>query len=230
MFGSTDSKVYFYRTHSDGEREVLQAWFNWDLPGNVLDFVVDSDVLYTVVKQSNGYQLLSGNLSATPEDEILVTQSGIQLNPYMDFYAKADSVAYDATTDTSKCYLPYSDITAFDPIVVIAGDATSNDSGYTVKPDRGTDGTGDFFKISGKWDGSIATKVIVGYTYNYDITLPKTYFQLDQGVADYTATLTIARMRFSVGRSSTIGFKIKSNGYKGSTETVSYTHLRAHET
>ena len=219
MFGNTDSKVYFYRTHSDGEKEVLQAWFNWDLPGNVLDLVVDSDVIYTIVKQSNGYQLLSGNLSATPEDEILVTQSGIQLNPYMDFYAKADSVTYDAATDTSKCYLPYSDITAFDPIVVIAGDATSNDSGYTVKPDRGTDGTGDFFKISGKWDGSIATKVIVGYSYIYDITLPKTYFQLDQGVADYTATLTIARMRFSVGRSSTIGFKIKSAGYKGSTET-----------
>ncbi len=219
MFGSSDSKVYFYRTHSDGEREVLQAWFNWDLPGNVLDLVVDSDVLYTIVKQSNGFQLLSANLSATPEDEILVTQSGIQLNPYMDFYAKAASVAYDATTDTSKCYLPYSDITSFDPIIVIAGDATSNDSGYTVKPDRGTDGTGDFFKISGNWTGSIAAKVIVGYSYIYDITLPKTYFQLDQGIADYTATLTIARMKFSVGRSSTIGFKIKSNGYKGSTET-----------
>jgi len=219
MFGSTDSKVYFYRTHSDGEREVLQAWFNWDLPGNVLDLVVDSDVLYTIVKQSNGYQLLSGNLSATPEDEILVTQSGIQLNPYMDFYAKAASVAYDAATDTSKCYLPYSDITAFDPIVVIAGDSTSNDSGYTVKPSRGTDGTGDYFAVVGDNFSSIANKVIVGYSYNYDITLPKTYFQLDQGIADYTATLTIARMRFSVGRSSTIGFKLKSTGYKGSTET-----------
>ena len=219
MFGSTDDKVYFYRTHSDGEKEILQSWFNWQLPGDVLDFVVDSDVIYTVVKQSNGYQLLSANLSATPEDEILVTQSGIQLNPYMDFYAKASSVLYDTATDTSKCYLPYSDITAFDPIVVIAGDSTSNDSGYTVKPSRGSDGTGPFFKIDGKWDGSIATKVIVGFSYIYDITLPKTYFQLDQGIADYTATLTIARMKFSVGRSSTIGFKLKSDGYKGSTES-----------
>ena len=219
MFGSTDSKVYFYRTHTDGEKEILQAWFNWDLPGNVLDFVVDSDVIYSIVKQSNGYQLLSANLSATPEDEILVTQSGIQLNPYMDFYAKASSVAYDAATDTSKCYLPYSNIAALEPVVLIAGDSTSNDSGYTVKPDRGTDGTGDHFKISGNWTGSIASKVIVGFSYNYDITLPKTYFQLDRGVADYTAALTIARMKFSVGRSSTIGFKLKNKGYKGSTET-----------
>ena len=219
MFGSGDNKVYFYRTHSDGEKEVLQAWFNWELPGNVLELVVDSDVIYTIVKQSNGFQLLSANLSATPEDEILVTQSGIQLNPYMDFYAKAASVVYDSITDTSKCYLPYSNIPTLEPVIVIAGDSTSNDSGYTVIPSRGTDNTGDYFSVVGDDFSGIANKVIVGYTYNYDITLPKTYFQLEPGIADYTATLTIARMKFSVGRSSTIGFKIKSKGYKGSTES-----------
>ena len=219
MFGGTDSKVYFYRTHSDGEREVLQAWFNWDLPGNVLDLVVDSDVLYTVVKQSNGFQLLSANLGTTIEDEILITESGIQLNPYMDFYAKAASVTYDAANNLSKCYLPYADIPTFNPIVVIAGDASTADSGFTVKPERGSDGTGPYFSVIGKDFSGIANKVVVGFSYNYDITLPKTYFQLDQGIADYTAALTIARMKFSVGRSSTIGFKLKSNGYKGETQS-----------
>tara|TARA_Y100001963_G_scaffold35228_1_gene49125 strand:- start:355 stop:3315 length:2961 start_codon:yes stop_codon:yes gene_type:complete len=293
MFGSTDSKVYFYRTHSDGDKEVLQAWFNWDLPGNVLDLVVDSDVLYTVIKQSNGYQLLSANLSATPEDEILVTQSGIQLNPYMDMYSKASSVSHlpiesitvtaggsgysspptvtitainggtsatgtavltsnavssvtitnpgkdylhgatisfsggggsnaaatAAVYNGSRCYLPYADIAALEPIIVIAGGVGDADSGFTQAPDRGSDGVGAYFAVDNKNFKAIATKVIVGFRYNYDITLPKTYFQLDQGVADYTATLTIARMKFSVGRSSTIGFKLRSDGYKGSTQT-----------
>tara|TARA_Y100001963_G_scaffold159526_1_gene263545 strand:- start:1719 stop:4490 length:2772 start_codon:yes stop_codon:yes gene_type:complete len=219
MFGSTDSKVYFYRTHSDGEKEVLQAWFSWELPGNVLEFIVDSDVLYTIVKQSNGYHLLTANLSATPEDEILITQSGIQLNPYMDFYAKASSVTYDAATDTSKCYLPYADITSFDPVIVIAGDASTLDSGFTIKPGRGSDGTGPYFSVVGKDFSSIAAKVIVGFSYKYDVALPKTYFQLDSGIADYTASVTVARMKFSVGRSSTIGFKLKSNGYRGNTES-----------
>ena len=219
MFSSTDTKVYFYRTHSDGEKEILQAWFNWNLPGNVLEFVVDSDVIYTIVKQSNGYQLLSANLSATPEDEILVTQSGVQLNPYMDFYSIADDVVYDAATDTSKCYLPYSDISALNPIIVLAGDGASSDSGFSLKPGRGSDGTGPYFSVVGKDWVSIKSKVIVGYSYNYDITLPKTYYQLAEGVTDYTATLTVARMKFSVGRSSTVGFKLKSTGYKGHTET-----------
>tara|TARA_R100001463_G_scaffold92604_1_gene147382 strand:+ start:1525 stop:4500 length:2976 start_codon:yes stop_codon:yes gene_type:complete len=219
LYSSTDTKVYFYRTHSDGQEEVLQTWFNWELPGNVQDFVVDSDVLYTVVKQSNGYQLLSANLSATPEDEILVTQSGIQLNPYMDFYAKAASVSYDAATETSKCYLPYSDITTLEPIILIAGGAADADSGFTQSPTKGSDGTGPYFAVKNKDFSSIATKVIVGFRYNYDVTLPKTYFQLDKGVADYTAHLTISRMKFSVGRSSTIGFKMKSKGYRGHTQT-----------
>jgi len=219
MFSSTDTKVYFYRTHSDGDKEVLQSWFNWDLPGNVLEFVVDSDVIYTVVKQSNGYQLLSANLSATPEDEILVTQSGVQLNPYMDFYSIADDVVYDAATDTSKCYLPYTDISTLNPLIVLAGDGASSDSGFSLKPGRGSDGTGPYFSVVGKNWVSIKSKVIVGYSYNYDITLPKTYYQLAPGVSDYTATLTVARMKFSVGRSSTVGFKLRSNGYKGVSET-----------
>tara|TARA_R100001463_G_scaffold2637_1_gene10928 strand:+ start:1401 stop:4394 length:2994 start_codon:yes stop_codon:yes gene_type:complete len=293
MFGATSEKVYFYRTHTDGEQEVLQSWFNWQLAGKVLELVVDSDVIYAILKVSNGYQLVSGNLSATPEDEILVTQSGIQLNPYMDMYSKASSVSHlpiesitvtaggsgysspptvtitainggTSATGTavltsnavssvtitnpgkdylhgatisfsgggganaaatakvyngSRCYLPYADITSLEPIIVIAGGVGDTDSGFTQAPDRGSDGVGAYFAVDNKNFTSIATKVIVGFRYNYDITLPKTYYQLDRGIADYAATLTIARMKFSVGRSSTIGFKLKSDGYKGSTQT-----------
>ena len=293
MFGADSEKVYFYRTHTDGEQEVLQAWFNWQLAGKVLEFVVDSDVIYAILKVSNGYQLVSGNLSATPEDEILVTQSGIQLNPYMDMYSKASSVSHlpiesitvtaggsgysspptvtitainggtnatgtavlnsgavasvtitnpgkdylhgatvtfsggggsnaAATAEVfngSRCYLPYADISSLEPIIVIAGGVGDTDSGFTQAADRGSDGVGPYFAIKNKDFSSIATKVIVGFRYNYDITLPKTYYQIDKGIADYTAALTIARMKFSVGRSSTIGFKLKSDGYKGSTQT-----------
>jgi len=82
------------------------------------------------------------------------------LNPYMDFYAKASSVTYDAANNLSKCYLPYADITTFDPIVVIAGDASTADSGFTVKPERGSDGTGPYFSVVGKNWVSIKSKVI----------------------------------------------------------------------
>tara|TARA_Y100001938_G_scaffold150267_1_gene240398 strand:- start:1476 stop:4127 length:2652 start_codon:yes stop_codon:yes gene_type:complete len=229
LFGSTSDLIYFYRTHTENNEEVLKAWFNWKFPGNVLELVVDSDILYTVVKQSNKYHLLSANLSATLEDEAMITSTGIKINPYMDFYSKATNgltggsekkVVYVPTENMSKCYIPYDDITSLNPVVAISGDAASNystivQSGFTAKAERATDSDGTYFKVTDIDLSGQANNVIVGYTFDYDITLPKTYFQLDRGIADYTAPLTISRMRFSVGRSSAIGFKVKSNGYRG---------------
>ena len=84
-----------------------------------------------------------------------------------------------------------------------------------MKAERGSDSDGIYFKADNIDLSGQATNVIVGYTFDYDITLPKTYFQLDKGIADYTSVLTISRMKFSVGRSSTLGFKLTSNGLRG---------------
>jgi len=237
LYGSTLDTVYFYRTHNEGNQQVLKAWYSWKFPGNVLDLVVDSDVLYSVVKIGSGgsarYNLLTSNLSATLEDEAMITSDGTKINPYMDFYSKATNglaggserkVVFDSTNNYSKCYIPYSDITTATPVIAISGNASTNfntivQSGFTMKAERGSDGDGTFFKADNIDLSGQATNVIVGYTFDYDITLPKTYFQLDQGIADYSAVLTVSRMKFSVGRSSTLGFKLKSNGYRGSTQT-----------
>jgi len=233
LYGSALDTIYFYRTHAEGNQQVLQAWYSWKFPGKVLDLVVDSDVLYTVVKIGTGssarYHLLSSNLSATLEDEAMITSDGTKINPYMDFYSKATNglsggsekkVVYVPADNMSKCYIPYPDITTATPVVAVSGDAASNystivQSGFTMKAERATDSDGTYFKVTGTDLSGQADNVIVGYTFDYDITLPKTYFQLDKGIADYSATLTISRMKFSVGRSSTLGFKLTSNGLRG---------------
>jgi len=233
LYGSALDTVYFYRTHAEGNQQVLQAWYSWKFPGNILDLVVDSDVLYSVVKVGSGssarYNLLTSNLSATLEDEAMITSDGTKINPYMDFYCKATNglsggsekkVVFDSTNNYSKCYIPYADITTATPVIAISGDAAGNystivQSGFTMKAERGSDSDGTFFKADNIDLSGQATNVIVGYTFDYDITLPKTYFQLDKGIADYSAVLTISRMKFSVGRSSTLGFKLTSNGLRG---------------
>jgi len=228
MYGTSDDKVYFYRTYSDGEQDLIQCWFNWQLPGNVHFVEVDSDTMFSVVKTGTGgtarYHLLSATLTQTPEETIIVTSTGQQVNPHMDFYVKASSVSYDSANDLSKCYLPYSDISTLDPVIIIAGTQTFSgvtESGFTIEPDRGTDGTGDYFSVPRKNLASQAANVYVGYKYSYDVTLPKMYFRRDPDgkVTDFTAPLTIARMKFSIGQSSVVGFKLKSKGFKGSTET-----------
>ena len=63
--------VYFYRTYSDGQQEVMQAWFKWQLPGKVQTLAVDSDVMYAVTMQGGQYTLCSASLNQTPENPFL---------------------------------------------------------------------------------------------------------------------------------------------------------------
>ena len=53
----TSRYVYFFRTYHDGKKNVLEAWFNWQLPGTVQTIAVDSDDLYTVTKQGSQFTL-----------------------------------------------------------------------------------------------------------------------------------------------------------------------------
>ena len=136
------------------------------------------------------------------------------------------TVVYDEAGDYSKCYIPYADLTTRDPVILIAGNATQDfagvtEFGFTVSPIREhviTDSDGDtYFKVVGK-DLSVSdSSVYVGYQYNYDVELPKTYYKLNPEGSqyDYTANLTIARMKFAVGLSSGVSFKLKSKGYRG---------------
>jgi len=231
LFGSTLDTVYFHRTYPEAEN--LRAWYSWKFPGKVLDFVVDSDALYTVLKVGTGssarYSLLTSNLSATLIDEALTTSDGLRINPYMDFYCKATNglaggsekkVVFDSVNNRTKCYIPYSDVTLGTPIITISGNAatttgTNIQSGFTMQATRGTDSDGTFFIADNIDLSGQADNVIVGYTFDYDIELPKTHFQLDKGIADYSSILTVSRMKFSVGRSSTLGFKVSPKGYRG---------------
>ena len=224
-------EIYFYRTYVEGDRVLFQSWFNWTLPGNVHYVTVDSDTLYAVIKDGTGaaarYYAVSATVTMTPEETIITNAAGQQINPHMDLYTAAKNVAgnktvvYDATNDFSKCYIPFTDITSLDPVILISGNATENfegvtESGFTITPTRATDGDGTYFKVPFKDLSDQAANVYVGYKYDFDVTLPKTYFRMGEtSSSDYTANLIISRMKFSVGSSSVLGFKLKSKGREG---------------
>ena len=218
LYGPSTEYIWFYRTYSNGQETLVQAWYRWYLPGNVHDVVVDNDRMYCVVKESGKYMLLSSSLTNTFDDEVLVSIDGKLINPYVDIIC-ASSVVYDSVNKLSKCYLPYDDITSLTPALIIKGTGTSNlngitESGFTITPERGSDGTGAYFIVPNKDLTSQASDVVVGYKFSFDVELPTIYFTLDPAgkETDFTASITIARMNFSVGLSSGLGFKIKAIG------------------
>ena len=130
--------------------------------------------------------------------------------------AAATCVIYDGT----KVYLPFQNDDDLDPILVVASDAsdltnpTFVESGFTITPDVDLDGVGEYFAVPQKDLSAVAAKTVVGYKYLFDVHIPKTYFRLDpEGtLSDFTATLTIARMKFFTGLSGVVGFRLNRLG------------------
>jgi hypothetical protein len=108
-------------------------------------------------------------------------------------------------------------VSGLKPVLLIAGSTAQGsfvESGFTITPERGTDGTGPYFIVPKKDLTSQASDVIVGFKYDFEIQLPTTFYARtpDGKNVDFTARLTIARYVFSLGLSGVMSFKLKANG------------------
>ena len=219
MSDQDNKEVYFYRTYNDGKETIVQSWFEWKLPGTVQTIAIDSDDFLAVTKQGNQFTLSKVSLSQSPEDAVIVNNDGQKINPCIDLYAPPSSVAYDSTNNFTKCYLPWANVTGLSPVLIIKGTTATGqfiESGFTISPTIASDGTGTYFKVPLKNLTSIASDIIIGWKYNFDVELSKTYYRVDDAMAktDFTANLTVARMKFAVGLSGVMGFKLKSKGIR----------------
>mgnify|MGYP003132598760 FL=1 len=224
MSSQSSDEIYFYKTYSDGKELLMESWFKWKLPGLVQTIAIDQDDMYSITKQGNQYTLARANLTMSPDASIITNAQGQKINPCIDLYAQATSVAYDSANDFSKCYIPFANLTDQKNVLVVGGTTaagTFNNSGFTITPETGSDGTGTYFKVPGQDLTSIASNVYVGYAYDFDVELPKLYFNLteDGRNTDFTAHLTIARCKFDVGLSGVMGFKLKTTGRLAGSKT-----------
>ena len=215
MAGQASNEVYIFRYYNDGKENLMESWVSWLLPGTVQFMVTDSDDMYVVTKQGGQFTLLQAALSQSPEQAIIVNNQGQKVNPCVDLYATASSVVYDSVNKVSKCYLPYNNVSSLTPVIVIKGNTSSGsfvESGFTVTPVAVDDPVNPYFSVANKDLTSVASDVIVGFKYNFDVELPRTYFRPDPRQTDFTANLTIARMKFAVGLSGMMSFKLQQTG------------------
>ena len=231
MSDQSSRYVYFFRTYSDGKENLIEAWFNWQLPGTVQAIAVDSDDFFAVTKQGTQFTLSQSSLSQSPADAIIVNNDGQRINPCMDLYTEASNVAgnnkvdYDATNDFSKVFIPWDNVTDLTPVIIIKGTTATGqfiESGFTTTPTVVTNDGDPYFKVLRKDLTSVEDDVIVGWKYDYDIVLPKTYFRPDekQKLTDFTANLTVNRMKFSLGLTGVCGFKLKATGRLAGSKTL----------
>ena len=222
------SYMYLYRFYNNGERDLFQAWVKWKLVGTIQAAdIIDDDVL-VVSQHEDEYTIGKITLDQIPTGEVIATTSGMDGTPCLDMatrpvkpHSSVEAVVYDETNDLTKIYVPYTpvdDKKAVMYLAVPAADvntdaALDSDEGYYAEAlERIETGTGyRYFEVKGKFT-DYADGIIVGYGYVFDVTLPKIYYRPEVNETDYTATLTISRVKFSVGRTGVVEFKVKADG------------------
>ena len=162
--------------------------------------------------------------------------------PALDFLSQPSSVSYDESTNKTKLYTKFPLIDNLDPVAILTMPTTGiiqgassfislfneiapipspetleSDPGFYQVPTVNTDGTGDYFEVEGDWSGYTGNPdsgIAIGYRYNYEVTLPTFYFKLaaKNKAADYTASLTVNRAKFAIGKTGAIEFKLKAFG------------------
>jgi hypothetical protein len=233
-YSETTKAIYLYKFYSNGEQQLMQAWFKWTLPGSIQYMEIIQNVLFFITKTNAGYQLgiVSTVQTPSPVTSRFPTFGNITLTTArLDFLypiISAGTITYNSTTQRSTIPKPYTHITGKKPVAVtvptitVSAPKSINDltkifvSSATNDPNAGfvmdvtIDPSTGVWTIPGNWVGQEA-KLIVGYEFEYNVELP-TYYYRGQNTVDWNATLTIARMKFSIGLTGAINFYLKKYG------------------
>ena len=208
-----DSYIYLYRFYNNGDKNVMQAWTKWQLTGTIQDVDILGDDMIVVSQHEEEYTLNKITLDELPTGKVSITSG----NSCLDMAARpsdpgtGNAVVYDSTNDVTKIYTPYSLFTNVQGTILIADPNT--DAGYSVKANPKSDTDGPYFEVA-KDLTALENGMLIGYDYNFEVTLPKFYFRRDAQTTDFTANLTISRVNVSVGRSGTTTFKTKLTNSK----------------
>ena len=224
----SSSYIYLYRFYNNGEQDLFQAWTKWELPGTIQAVdIIDDDVII-VSQHEDEYTIGKVTIDQIPTGDVVATTSSMTGNPCLDMATRpvspavgVDAVVYDTTNDLTKIYVPYTPIDEKQAVMLLSvpqADVGTTavidaDAGYYATAEERTE-TGTnyrYFEVKGNFT-DYADGIVVGYGYDFEVTLPKFYYRPQPNLTDFTATLTISRVKFSVGRTGAIRFKVKADG------------------
>ena len=224
----SSSYIYLYRFYNNGEQDLFQAWTKWELPGTIQAVdIIDDDVII-ISQHEDEYTIGKVTLDQIPTGSVVATTTSMTGNPCLDMATRpvspavgVDAVVYDTTNDLTKIYVPYTPIDEKQALMLLSvpqADVGTTavidaDAGYYATAEERTE-TGTnyrYFEVKGNFT-DYADGIVVGYGYDFEVTLPKFYYRPQPTVTDFTAALTISRVKFSVGRTGAIQFKVKADG------------------
>ena len=222
------SFMYLFRYYNNGREDLFRSWTKWQLPGTIEASSIINDSVFVISQHEDEYTFGKIILDEIPTGDVVAGASSISGNPCLDMFTRpvqpavgVDPVVYDEANDVTKIYVPFTPFEQRDAVMLLTvpvadvdtAQEIDADAGYwSIAKERTETGTGyRYFEVKGNFtdydDG-----IIVGYSYDLEAVIPKFYFRRNENTTDFTATLTISRVKFSVGRTGAVRFKVRSTG------------------
>jgi len=217
LVDNQSSYLYLFRYYNDGEKNQFQAWTKWQVTGSIQSATILNDNVTLVLQHKNEYTIQTITLDEIPTGNVTANVSSVSGSPCLDFMCRpaklsgGDAVVYDLANDITKIYVPFTPFDLTQGVMLIA--KPGQEEGYYLKGTPRLDGTDHYFEVQ-KDQSDLADSIVVGYNYDFEVTLPKFYFRRDATTTDYTAALTIARVKLSANRNGALTFKTKLNSSK----------------
>jgi hypothetical protein len=167
----------------------------------------------------NDVYVQSYDLTQSSDEGFLTLPTGEKTDVCLDLWNVNPYRTYDDDADTTRIFLPYDEVSGGTFSVVLLGryigdsDAlTSTSVGAVLYPTvEGTAGA-YYVDINGDYRGR---DLIVGYTYNMELDLPKFFVTKTEGQSassDFTSDLIIHRIKVSTGLSGPVKYQINITG------------------
>ena len=228
------SYLYLFRFYNNGQENLLQAWTKWQVTGTIQSAAILDDDIFIVSQHEDEYTFQKITLDEIPTGNVTVTGSNINGNPCLDFATvpvdpgSGSAVVYDTSTGVTKIYVPFTPIGTTQATVLITNPST--DAGYSIKAiPKVESGTNYHYFEAQKDQTAFANQMVVGYGYDFETTLPTFYYRRNETTTDYTAVLTISRVKVSSGRSGALTFKTRLGSSQEWTEVKEVTTINDYE-
>jgi len=231
LYTKGSSFIYFYKYYKQGEGQIsMQAWFKWDVKDPISHISVINNYLL-ILNGTTGYSLNLIDLNQILDQEEINTTSANYTARIDDLFVVKNlgilnSLSYNSTTKKTRIPKPIDNDPNRVPVVMTcqtieAGARTSYDTIYRLSatPDLSVtpnvvlpvevDSFGEWW-VDGDWS-SKEYNLVAGYEFDFEVELPR-YFFRSQNTVDWTASLTISRMKFDIGFSGSINFYISRYG------------------
>ena len=223
--------IYGFKYFNAPEKRLQQAWFTWELSGDVQYHAILDDCLYAVVRNSSkdvlqkfDLKLETDSRTVTDDNQTTATEDDSIYRVHLDnsTIVASSSATYNATTDKTTFTIPTGFNNSSGQLAIYVIPSGNDDTFIGMTDDANLNST--TVELDGNWKTYVdtsgntqtpANNFILGYHFTMEVEFPTIHFTRQEGESFRSETrgsLVLHRAKLNLGSSGLYETTLKRTG------------------